>query len=180
VTASVCTRLGDLLARRDEDRLAPSEERLLREHLAACGACAAAALRHDPVLLFVRDAAQGPQVALTAEARERFVGDVLAATGAVRAERRLRSSRTGVVLRLAASFLLAASLAGAWFARGRFGTPEAAPVPVALATEGRPAPADVLPAVEEVGGDGAVVYQFPATSPGEPTVVFVVDRNADI
>ena len=39
---------------------------------------------------------------------------------------------------------------------------------------------ETLPAVEEIGGDGSVVYQFPPTAPGEPTVVFVVDRNADI
>ena len=36
MNAPVCSRLDDLLARRDEDRLSPSEERLLREHLAAC------------------------------------------------------------------------------------------------------------------------------------------------
>jgi hypothetical protein len=39
---------------------------------------------------------------------------------------------------------------------------------------------ETLPAVEDLDATGAVVYQFPASKPGEPTVVFVVDRNADI
>ena len=51
---------------------------------------------------------------------------------------------------------------------------------VAAADEGVRTPPDVIPAVEDLGGDAAVVSQFPSTRPGEPTVVFVVDRNADI
>jgi hypothetical protein len=178
VNASACARLGDLLARRDEDRLSLSEERLLREHLAACGPCAAEALRHDPVLLFSRDAGSEP---LTPDARERFVGDVLAATSTLRAGKRLGTARRGVALRIAASLLLAASVAGVWLARdGGTPAPEGTSVPVALAADERTAPADTLPAIEEIGGAGAVVYQFPAARPGEATVVFVVDRNADI
>ena len=75
MSAPLCPRLPELLAGRDADRLAPSDEALLRRHLAECGECAARALRHDPVLLFARDAAPEP---LSVEARERFVGDVLA------------------------------------------------------------------------------------------------------
>ncbi len=181
MNAPVCSRLDDLLARRDADRLSPAEERLLREHLASCSSCAAAAIRHDPVLLFAREAASSAPEALTADERERFVDAVLAATGAARANRRLQPSRAGSFLRIAASLLLAASLVGVWFSRGRTpsspGDPE---LPAALAREDRPALADAVPPVEEVGGTGAVVYQFPSTAPGEPTVVFVVDRNADI
>lgn len=181
MSASLCSRLDDLLARRDDDRLSLAEERLLREHLAACPACAAAAIRHDPVLLFARDTASSSPETLTADERERFVGAVLAATGAVRAERRLRPSRAGTGLRIAASLLLAASLVGVWFSRGRTSSSPGGPaLPVALAKEDRPAPPDAILPVEEVGGTGAVVYQFPSTAPGEPTVVFVVDRNADI
>lgn len=179
MTGPVCSRLEELLARRADDRLAAGEERLLREHLAACEACAAEALRRDPLLLFVRGVAPEP---LAEEARERFVAGVLAAAGAARAERRLHPARTAHVLRLAASLLLAASLVGVWFARdGSREAPLAPEAPVVLARDARPAAAaEALPAVEEIGGDGAVVYQFPATVPGEPTVVFVVDRNADI
>ena len=182
MNAPVCSRLDDLLARRDDDRLSPSEERLLRGHLASCSRCAAAAIRHDPVLLFARDAASSAPEALTADERERFVGAVLAATGAARADRRLRPSRSGTFLRIAASLLLAASLVGVWFSRGRTpSSPAGEPaLPVALAKDDRPAPAEAYSPVEEVGGTGAVVCQFPSTAPGEPTVVFVVDRNADI
>lgn len=175
----LCLRLDDLLARREADRLDPAGERLLREHLAACPACAAEALRRDPVLLFAREAA--PDL-LTPEARERFVSGVLSAAGAAKARRRIGAARTGHVLRIAASLLLAASVAGIWFARsGGSGAPSAPAPTVAVARDARPsAPTETLPAVEEIGGEGSVVYQFPATSPGEPTVVFVVDRNADI
>ena len=173
-----CTGLGDLLARREEDRLSPAEERLLREHLASCDDCAAEAVRSDPVLLFARDAAPEP---LAPEARERFVGDVLASVGAAKAQRRLRSARAGVGLRIAASLLLAASVAGVWLARDRWSSPSGdESVAVALEPRVRPEPAEVVPAVEDVGGTEAVVYEFPASSPGEPTVVFLVDRNADI
>lgn len=178
MSASVCSRLAELLAGRDGDRLSAADERLLSAHLASCPGCAAEALRHDPILLFSRDAA--PDV-LPAEARERFVGDVLAAAGAARASRRLRAAHARTGLRIAASLLLAAVLVGVWFARGLTTHPPLeAPSPVVIAKETRPAPTEAVPAVEEIGGSGAVVYQFPATTPGEPTVVFVVDRNADI
>jgi anti-sigma factor RsiW len=181
VNAPVCSRLGDLLEKRDGDRLSPSEERLLAGHLVSCDACADEALRHDPVLLFVRDAARSTADVLTAEARERFVGDVLAATTAAKAGRRHSVSRTGVGLRIAASLLLAASVAGVWYVRGRgmSPSPERA-IPVAEAGGQPPVQVETLPAVEVLGAAGSVVYQFPASKPGEPTVVFVVDRNADI
>jgi anti-sigma factor RsiW len=181
VSIPVCSRLGDLLGKRDGDRLSPSEERLLAGHLVSCDACAAEALRHDPVLLFARDAARSTPEVLTAEARERFVGDVLAATAAAKAGRRHSVSRTGIGLRIAASLLLAASVAGVWYARGRdaSSSPKGA-LPVADAAGERTERVETFPAVENVGSAGAVVYQFPASMPGEPTVVFVVDRNADI
>lgn len=172
----VCPRLGELLRLREEDRLGPAEERLLRGHLAACDPCAAEALRRDPVLLFARS---GAPEASTADARERFVEGVLASVSAAKAGRRLRRARAGFGLRLAASLLLAASVAGVWLARDGGEAPHGeTPLPVALAP--RPVAAEPVPAFEELGGAGAVVYQFPATAPGEPTVVFVVDRNADI
>ena len=181
MSAPLCSGLGGLLAGRDADRLSAPEERLLREHLVACDACAAEALRRDPVLLFARDAAPAVPEVLSPDERERFVGAVLAATGAARAQRRFQPARLGSGLRIAASLLLAASLVGVWFSRGRQAAPAAGPaVPVAIAADVRPAPVETLAPVEDVGGTGAVVYQFPSTAPGEPTVVFVVDRNADI
>jgi anti-sigma factor RsiW len=181
VNEPVCSRLGDLLERRGRDLLSPAEERLLRAHLGACAACAAEALRTDPVLLFVRDAAAAPHPVLSVDERERLVGSVLAAAAASRAGRRLRRARPGVGLRIAASVLLAMSLVGVWASRGRT---SASPSPDAAASVARSAPpssrSEATPAVEEFGSAGAVVYQFPATVPGEPTVVFVVDRNADI
>ena len=179
MSASVCSRLGELLEKREGDSLSASEERLLAGHLASCDACAAVALRHDPVLLFARDAARSAPEVLTHEARECFVEDVLAATKAAKAGRRLSVSRTGVSLRIAASLLLAASVAGTWYVRGRAGSPPPEGA-LPLANSAFPAQVETLPAVENVGAIGAVVYQFPATKPGEPTVVFVVDRNADI
>lgn len=176
MTPPVCARLGELLRRREEDRLAPSEERLLRGHLAECDTCAAEALRRDPVLLFAREGAPG---ALPADARERFVGDVLASVAAAKAGRRLRSARAAVGLKIAASLLLAAFVAGVWLARDGGEVPQGeGALPVALAP--RPQAPEPVPAFEDLGGAGAVVYQFPASAPGEPTVVFVVDRNADI
>ena len=174
-----CDRLDDLLARREEDRLTAAEEGFLRGHLASCEACAAEALRRDPVLLFARAAAPEP---LSADARERFVSGVLAAAATAKAGRRLQRAHVRPVLRLAASLLLAASVAGVWLARdGGDGAGEVPrPELVAAAEEGIRTPPDVVPAVEDLGGDTAVVYQFPSTRPGEPTVVFVVDRNADI
>lgn len=174
-----CGRLDDLLARREEDRLTPAEEGFLRGHLASCETCAAEALRRDPVLLFARAAAPEP---LSADARERFVDGVLAAAATAKAGRRLQRAHSRPVLRLAASLLLAASVAGVWLARDAGDGSAEAPRPelVAAADEGVRAPSDVVPAVEDLGGDAAVVYQFPSTRPGEPTVVFVVDRNADI
>ena len=181
MTAPVCPRLSDLLERRDGDRLSPFEEHLLAGHLVSCDTCAAEALRHDPVLLFSRDAARGEPGVLTAEARERFVEDVLAATAAAKAGRRHSVSRTGIGLRIAASLLLAASVAGVWYLRGRgVSLPPEGTFPAADAARARPVHVEALPAVENFGSAGAVVYQFPASMPGEPTVVFVVDRNADI
>ena len=174
-----CDRLDDLLARREEDRLTPAEEGFLRGHLASCEACAVEALRRDPVLLFARAAVPEP---LSPEARERFVDGVLAATATAKAGRRLQRAHSRPVLRLAASLLLAASVAGVWLARDTGDGSGEAPRPglVVAADEGVRTPPDVVPAVEDLGGDAAVVYQFPSTRPGEPTVVFVVDRNADI
>lgn len=174
-----CDRLDDLLTRREEDRLTPAEEGFLRGHLASCEACASEALRRDPVLLFARTVAPEP---LSADARERFVSGVLAATATAKAGRRLQRAHARPVLRLAASLLLAASVAGVWLARESGGDPSEASRPdlVAAVDEGVRTPPDVVPAVEDLGGDAAVVYQFPSTRPGEPTVVFVVDRNADI
>lgn len=177
----VCSRLDDLLAKRDGDRLSLAEERLLAGHLVSCDACAAEALRHDPVLLFARDAARSAPDVLTAEGRERFVGDVLAATAAAKAGRRHSVSRTGIGLRIAASLLVAASVAAVWYARGRGASPSPeGAFPVADAAGEWSEQGETLPAVEDVRATGAVVYQFPASRPGEPTVVFVVDRNADI
>lgn len=178
MSVSVCSRLAELLAGRDGDHLSGAEQRLLSAHLASCPACAAEALRHDPILLFSRDVASDE---LTAEARERFVGDVLASAGAAKASRRLGVVHARTGLRIAASLLLAAVLLGVWFARSlTTHAPLETPSPVVIAKETHPAPTEAVPAVEEIGGSGTVVYQFPATTPGEPTVVFVVDRNADI
>ena len=108
------------------------------------------------------------------------MADVLAATGAARARRRFLTRPSPALLRAAASLFLAACLAGAWLVRGRIAPSGSAEVPSVAAAEPRAVLPDAAPAVEALGGDGAVVYEFPASAPGEPTVVFVVDRNADI
>lgn len=176
--APLCSLFAELLAGRDADRLSGADESLLRRHLAECAACAEEALRHDPVLIFSR--AAGPE-ALSSADRERFVGAVLSSVAAARAARRSSAFHRHAGLRLAASILLAVSVAGGWWAWRREAVlPEEAPVARAVPAAAEPLPAETLPAVEELSSADAIVYQFPATEPGEATVVFVVDRNADI
>lgn len=181
MSSPLCLRLDELLAGRDADRLSAADASLLRRHLDDCAGCAARALGRDPVLLFARGAGPEP---LSAAERERFVGGVLASVAAARAARRGSVSpfRAHAALRLAASILLAVTVAGGWWAWRREATaPAGAPVArAAVPAVSSVGPSEAVPAVEEISSGEAVVYQFPATEPGEPTVVFLVDHNADI
>jgi hypothetical protein len=98
----------------------------------------------------------------------------------------------------AALALLAAGLAGFWPRRDGPATAGGAPAISRLGGAGArpvqtqrraadPSPGGSLrtgasthPPIEDVSTPGATILQFAASRPGAPTVVFIVDRNADI
>ncbi|HEV8267109.1 MAG TPA: hypothetical protein VGR00_02700 [Thermoanaerobaculia bacterium] len=195
----------ELLARRDEDVITAQESRRLSDHLAACESCAEEAVRHDPTLLFASLATSSEESATVVRKSSlhpaalspdsaRVMSDVLAAIEIEQARTKYGPSRRRTALRAASIAFLAASLAGVatygtrqvMIAR-RSGAAEPSPValaPAPAAAVGTAAPAFAAaasrrPLIEGLGNRGATVYQF-AGSPSEPSVVFVVDRNADI
>ncbi len=165
-----------LLALREGDELPPEGTARLAAHLAGCAACRDAAVAADPTLLFLPLAASRDLPADEAAGR-RVVDETLAAVALLRSRRRFELRPGPRRLRIAAALLAGVGLAGLWASRERAGGVPPASKPAAAAQlPDRPAP----PAVEKVEGAGAVVYQFASSAPGEPTVVFVVDRNADL
>ncbi len=169
----------ELLSRRERDTLRAEEERGLRHHLTACRACSEAALRRDPTLLFLPLAAPAPE-ASPDEAPDEVSQLVSGVLGAIESHRRRWRVSAGSLLK-AAAVLVAAGLL--FLLRPRPAPSPALPVPVAgvpsapvLAAGGEPAP----PLIEGVGNPRARVYQFAASSPGEPNVVFVANPAADL
>ena len=203
VSCEVRTEFLRLLRLREEDILSPEEDRHLKAHLSACPACREEALRLDPTLLFLplslsqspapaRPAAPG--VSTGDDEGRRLAAQVRASLDLDRARRRI-SPRAGIpswgfgrVAKIAAAaafvgvaLVVASSLrtvepaAGAGGGAGFPGVSTASLVPGAR-NEG---PGEVPP-IEAVASPGAKVYQFAPASRYEPTVVFVVDRDADI
>ena len=164
-----------LLALREGDELPPEGTARLAAHLAECAACRDAALDADPTLLFLPLAAPRDLPADEAAGR-RVVEETLAAVALLRSRRRFELRPGPRRLRIAAALLAGVGLTGLWASRERAGAPPESKPVAATRLPGRPAP----PAVEKVESPGAVVYQFASSTPGEPTVVFVVDRNADL
>jgi hypothetical protein len=187
-----------LLRAREADVLSRDDRRLLQVHLAACGECRSAALSLDPTLLFAPMA--GPSGDTAAGEGRKMAADVRAVLEAQRIDQRIRRPRVVLpgsfnmghpALKAAALLLFGAGLAGLvslrpWEDGGQ------APARVAAMTPGADANArdlhdlhDVrvaaaIPFIDGVESPGAKVYQFAAEVPGQPAVVFVVDRNADL
>lgn len=191
-------RTRDRLARREEDLLSRDETRLLREHLAACPSCRADALRLDPTLLFVPlaavedDARRASRRSLESDAAA-VTSDVLAAVEIARARRRIepvawwRRPAARTALRAASLALVSGGLVALLASRGSRvaeGPGPAVAVRGSQALEPASSVAPVAmkastPLIEGLKSPGATIYQF-AGSAGQPNVVFVVDRNADL
>jgi hypothetical protein len=195
-------RVRALLVRRADDSISSLESRSLKAHLLSCAACAEEAAAEDPTLLFVplaassdvrpaggrREDRRSAQLGQELEAEaDRVVADVLAAVEVERSRRRLGSPAKNRRALLAASVaLVGAGLLGyiTWKSHGSAPGPAervervAAQrvAPAALS----PAPALRRPVIEDLKNPGATVYEFASASPQEPTLVFIVDRNADI
>ncbi len=182
-----------LAALRSRDALDAAGEEFLARHASSCPACLADAVAVDPTLLFVRlsasaeaeeDATRGTH-RMVREARDEaaeaeiLAADVLAAIRVRDAEGSGRIRRRGAGLppwlRAAAVVLLASGLAAVLYLRRP--TLPAAPDPT-------PPAAGVLagapPIVERLENPGARVYQFAASDPTGPTVVFVANPGADL
>ena len=176
MTAAVCpsrSRIAALLSLRQRGDLGRAGRQELLLHLGACDACREDSLAADPTLLFLplAGAAAGQD-----RASEPLGPAVMAAITLVRREKGLARVQRRTYLRLAAAFV-GLSLLAAWAVRTRV-RPEAPLAEAARAAAPVPVRRDPLPPIEGVGSPDARVYQF--TASGEPTVVFVVDRNADI
>jgi hypothetical protein len=182
-----------LAALRSRDALDAAGEELLARHVAACATCLAGAVAVDPTILFVRlsasaeaeeDASRGAH-RIAREARDEaaeaeiLAADVLVAIRVRDAEETGRSRRGRAArsswLRAAAVALLASGLAAVLYLRK-----PALPVASAPAPGTAGATAALRPIVERLENPGARVYQFAASSPTEPTVVFVANPDADL
>ena len=172
-------------SRRAGEVLSATDERRLLRHLAVCPSCLEAAVAEDQALFFVPLARSfAPQRSSASEARDgrKMASDVLAVIEAERLDRRLRPPR--LLLRAAAVVLAGAGLAGlllirhGWQGSGR--PPAAEEVAAATAAPSRAVAAASVPLVEEVACRDAKIYQFAPEAAGQQSVVFVVDRNADL
>ncbi len=171
-----------LVRARETDDLSREDRRLLRDHLSACGGCRETAVSLDPTLLFSPMA--GPAGDAAAGEGRKMAANVLAVLEARRIDRRMGRPRRFVpnhpLLKAAALLLVGAGLAGL-FSLHPWGSEDKTAARVAAATTGRAVPAGAsAPFIETVDGPGVKVYQFAADGPGQPAVVFVVDRNADL
>ena len=171
-----------LVRARETDDLSLEDRRLLREHLAACGACRAEAVSLDPTLLFAPLAASAdgdtPGTGTESDGR-RMASDVRAVLEARRIDRRMMRRPARPYLAVAALLVAGAGLAGLLSLRP-WGGDERLPSRRAAVAGSRVLPAASAPLVEGVESPGVKVYQFAADGPGQPAVVFVVDRNADL
>ena len=172
------SRTRRLVRARETDDLTLADARLLRAHLAACPACRSEAVSLDPTLLF-SPIAGGPD-ADAGEAR-RMASDVRAVLESRRVDRRMQRPRH-TFLAAAALLVVGAGLAGLLALRPWAGVPTSQPPVAEVAAAGvRYLPArESAPLVERVESPDVKVYQFAADAPGQPSVVFVVDRNADL
>jgi hypothetical protein len=183
-----------LVLLRARDAMDASGDAFLRRHLAACPECFADAVAVDPSLLFVRLSASaeagetpahaGPRVARGHREEpsdaDLLAADVLAAIRVGVTEGGRRAAHPGRVsrhwLRAAAVILLASGLAAVLVLR-RGGAPAPERGETSLAAVSGAAP---RPLIEELESPGARVYEFAASTPQEPAVVFVANPDADL
>jgi hypothetical protein len=195
VSSNECTsasRIRALVARREDDRITLEEKKELAAHVAGCSSCSALATHLDPSLFFLPlsasldDSLNDPLHDIAAddfEARS-LAASTLAAIG--RSERvRLRAPLRRPMLKAASVALLAGALLTFLVVMDRntpLKTASSVPSPLlpALPEPVRAESASARPLIEEVRNPGARVYQFAASSPKDPSVVFVANPNADL
>jgi hypothetical protein len=183
-----------LVRARDTDDLSRDDRRLLLNHLSECGECRSTAVSLDPTLFFAPMA--GPAADVTGCEGRKMASDVLAILEGQRIDLRIRRPRQSIlnspVLKAAALLLLGAGLAGL-VSLHPWGGDAKTPVRAAAVMEGTGGTAATAatnvhavpvaaraPLIETVESPGVKVYQFAADAPGQPMVVFVVDRNSDL
>jgi hypothetical protein len=166
----------------------------LKAHLASCASCAAEAAALDPTLLFAPLAASvspeppaaGRRAASPVAEDARHVADAVLeeVRRRVRVTTPVPAARTAWRARLAQAAALAALTAGLaglvrWEQSRPASTIAGAP---AMPGAGLPVPADApaRPLIESVRDPDARVYEFAASSPQEPSIVFVANPNADL
>ncbi len=168
------------------DALPAPQRRMLREHLAVCAECLAAAAAKDASFLFARPM---PDEVAPDEAAQILLG-VRTGVGHIETERRVGTTTRGRVTSAAAAAaavaLLVLTIPGGSAARRESGT---AALPTPIANPAGPAQsarsvgvaAAGLPADAAAPSEGATVYDLnPGAGRGEPRVVWIVDRGLDI
>jgi hypothetical protein len=178
---------------RAKDAMDPSGDAFLRRHLAACPECFAEAVAADPSLLFIRlsasiEAREMPPHSASRAARGHrdepsgadFAADVLAVIRDRATEGGRRTAHPGRIsrhwLRAAAVLLLASGLAAVLVLhRPVAPAPDAGATSLAVVSNVAP-----RPLIEELASPGARVYEFAASTPQEPAVVFVANPDADL
>jgi anti-sigma factor RsiW len=160
------------------DALPAPQRRILREHLAGCPECAAAARKKDPTLLFARRFEEE----LPAGEAGRILSAVRTGVALMESERRIARAR---VSRRSIGFATAAAAAVALCTLLLWGGSAPPPQPEAMRAVTPPAPASLQPAAApaEVGlpSSNATVYDWnPGAGREEPRVVWIVDRGLDI
>jgi anti-sigma factor RsiW len=166
------------------DRLPEAQRRILREHLASCAGCSAAAAARDASFVFARslseDVAPGETAAILAAVRT--------GVGHIETERRVAGAGSGrrrtAVAAAAAAALLALTVAGGSarheVAVAALPTLLPSPAPAAEAAVAGLEPA-ALPAEAGSVPSNATVYDLnPGAGREEPRVVWIVDRGLDI
>lgn len=174
-----------LVSRHGEGELSLEEETLLRRHVVACPPCSADAVRQDPTFLFAPlsvSAEAGLRGAHPFEGDDEVEATVTEVLSAIDSRRIRRTGlRFSPLLKAAAVVLLAAGLFLALRPRSGSRTPAAGSPGAPEATAGTPAATELAsPLIEGVGNPDARVYQFAASSPQEPNIVFVANPAADL
>jgi len=179
-----CLQFEPLLSSFAAGALDEGAEKRVRDHLAACAGCRAAAVERDPAVLFLELRREPlPQdfwTGFSTRLRAR-----LEAEGRPKAPWLAWASEPGARrLAYVAAPLMMILLIGTLFlvrpgGPGKTGREPALPGgPIALSAPGGQ---DAPPALEEVGSPSARVYRFTVGSAGEETpIYFVVDEAIDI
>jgi hypothetical protein len=175
----------------------PSLSSELKAHLSVCASCAAEAAALDPTLLFAplaasvspEPAAAGRRPAPPVAEDARLVADAVLdevrrlsrVTTPVRAAAAPSAWRMRRLAQAAALAAFAAGLAGLvrWERTRPAETIAGAPAAAGPAAPAAP-DAPARPLIESVLDPNVRVYEFAAASPGEPTIVFVANPNADL